>query len=349
MLSFVLLSTALTLLAVAAVVIPLVRSGAAATTPAPWAALAAGALLVIGSAALYVSWSNWPWSAPAAADSPQQMVGRLARRMERDPANLEGWLQLGNSYVALQEYHLAIRAFEKADQLSGGKNPEALTGEAEALALTDEGELDGRAGRLIERALLLAPDSGKALFFGATTAERRGDLPLARQRFARLLALNPPDNLRPILERQMRLIDEKLAMGAAGATGAAAAAPAHKGPASAAAGDAAVVRVNVTLAPSIARVSDGAPLFVFVRDPQQAGPPLAVKRLESRFPQTVALTPADSMIPGRLFSAGQDVQVVARIARTGNPVGASGDPFGEVSYRVGRDGLASLVIDRLTP
>jgi cytochrome c-type biogenesis protein CcmH len=273
------------------------------------------------------------------------MVGRLARRMEEDPTNLDGWLKLGNSYVALQEYHLAMRAFEKADELSGGKNAEALTGEAEALALTDENELDGRAGRLIERALAVDPNSGKALFFGETTAQRRGDLPLARQRFAKLLAMNPPDNLRPLLERQLRAIDEKLAAAPA------AAAPAHKGSATAAtaAGDAAVVRVNVSLAPSIARVTDGAPLFVFVRDPQQAGPPLAVKRLASHFPQTVALTPADSMIPGRLFSAGQNVQVVARIARTGNPVGASGDPFGEVSYRVGKDGLASLVIDRLTP
>lgn len=345
MLTFVLLSAALTLVAAAAVVIPLVRRGASATTPAPWAALAAGALIVIGSAALYVSWSNWPWSAPAAADSPQRMVGRLARRMESDPGNLQGWLQLGNSYVALQEYHLAIRAFEKADQLAGGRNADALTGEAEALALTDESELDGRAGRLFERALLVDPDSGKALFFGATIAERRGDLPLARQRFARLLAMNPPDNLRPILERQLRVIDEKLAASPA------AAAPAQKSPAAApaAAGGAAVVRVNVTLAPSIARVTDGTPLFVFVRDPRQAGPPLAVKRLESHFPQTVALTPADSMIPGRLFATGQNVQVVARIARTGNPVGASGDPFGEVSYRVGKDGLASLVIDRLTP
>ena len=340
MLSFVLLSAALTMVAAAAVVIPLVRRGSSATTPAPWAALGAGALLVVGSAALYVSWSNWPWTASAAADSPQQMVGRLARRMERDPGNLQGWLQLGNSYVALQEYHLAIRAFEKADQVSGGKSAEALTGEAEALALNDESELDGRAGRLIERALLVDPDSGKALFFGAATAERRGDLPLARQRFAKLLAMNPPDNLRPILERQLRMIDEKLAAGAA---------PAQQGSASAPAAGGAVVRVNVTLAPSIARVTDGAPLFVFVRDPQQTGPPLAVKRLESHFPQTVALTPADSMVPGRLFSAGQNVQVVARIARTGNPVGASGDPFGEVSYRVGKDGLASLVIDRLTP
>jgi cytochrome c-type biogenesis protein CcmH len=344
MLSFVLLSAALAMAGVAAVVIPLVQRGAAGT-PAPWAALGAGVLLVVGSAALYFSWSNWSWPSAAAEDSPQRMVGRLARRMESDPGNLQGWLQLGNSYVVLQEYHLALRAFGKADALSGGKNAEALTGEAEALALTDESELDGRAGRLIERALLLDPDSGKALFFGATTAERRGELPLARQRFARLLAMNPPDNLRPILERQLRVIDEKLAATPAAAT------PAQKAPASApaAAGGAPVVRVNVTLSPSIARVTDGAPLFVFVRDPQQQGPPLAVKRLESHFPQTVALTPADSMIPGRLFSAGQSVQVVARIARTGNPVGASGDPFGEVSYRVGKDGLASLVIDRLTP
>lgn len=343
MLSFVLFSAALTIAAVAAVMIPLLRRGAPGATPAPWAALGAGVLLVVGSAALYFTWSNWPWPGAAVADSPQAMVGRLARRMKSDPSNLQGWLQLGNSYVALQEYHLALRAFEKADQLSGEKNADALTGEAEALALNDENELDGRAGRLIERALILDPESGKALFFGATIAERRGELPLARQRFAKLLAMNPPDNLRQILEQHLQALDAKLATSPPAAT----AAP--NGGASAPARGDAVVRVNVSISPSIARVSDGAPLFVFVRDPQAAGPPLAVKRLVSHFPQTVALTPADSMIPGRLFSAGQNVQVVARIARTGSPVGASGDPFGEVRYQVGKDGLVGLVIDRVTP
>ncbi|HYL01807.1 MAG TPA: hypothetical protein VEU54_00160 [Steroidobacteraceae bacterium] len=344
MLTFVLLAAALAMAGVAVVAIPLLRRRAPGDAPAPWAALGAAALLVAGSAALYVSWSNWPWPGTAVDDSPQRMVGRLAREMERDPSNLEGWLKLGSSYVVLQEYHLALRAFGKADALAGGKNAEALTGEAEALALTDESELDGRAGRLIERALVLDPDSGKALFFGATTAERRGDLPLARARFAKLLAMNPPDNVRPLLEQQLRVIDEKLAATAPSP------ASASKGAAAAAAtAGAAVVRVNVTLSPSLARVSDGSPLFVFVRDPQHAGPPLAVKRLESHFPQTVALTPADSMIPGRAFSAGQNVQVVARIARTGNPVAASGDPFGEVDYQVGHEGAVSLVIDRVTP
>lgn len=343
MLAFVLLSAALTIAAVAAVMIPLLRRGASGATSAPWAALGAAVVLVVGSAALYFTWSNWPWPGAAVADSPQAMVGRLARRMESEPGNLQGWLQLGNSYVALQEYHLALRAFEKAAQLSGEKNADALIGEAEALALNDESELDGRAGRLIERALALEPDSGKALLFGATNAERRGELSLARQRFAKLLAMNPPENLRQILEQHVKAIDARLAAGPP-----AAAAASNNAAAAAASGDA-VVRVNVSLSPSIASVSAGAPLFVFVRDPQAAGPPLAVKRLESHFPQTVALTPADSMIPGRLFSAGQNVQVVARIARTGSPVGASGDPFGEVRYQVGKDGLVGLVIDRLTP
>jgi cytochrome c-type biogenesis protein CcmH len=345
MLTFVLLAAALTLAGILAVVIPLLRRSAAGGPPAHWAALSAAGVLVIGSAVLYVLWSNWPWRAAVPADSPQAMVARLARRLEHNPDDLNGWLMLGRSYTVLQEYPLAVRAFERADRLSGGKNAAALTGEAEALALTDESELDGRAGLLIERALAVAPDSGQALFLGAAVAARRGDLPLARQRFVRLLATNPPQTIRPIIEQQIVAIDEQLASKPSSA-----AATQHD--TSPQQDDAAspVVRVNVTLAPALAtQAASGAPLFVFVRDPGARGPPLAVKRLESHFPQSVALHPSDSMIPGRAFAAGQSVQVVARIARSGSPVGASGDPFGEVTYHVGRDGLVSLVIDHLTP
>ena len=344
MVTFVLLAAALTVAGVIAVVIPLLRggAGAAAPGPAPWAAVAAAVLLVIGSAVLYVSWSNWPWRTVTPGDSPQSMVARLARELERDPQNLEGWLMLGRSYIALQEYPLALRAFERADRLSDGKNADALTGEAETLVLTDESELDGRAGRLIERALVLAPDSGKALFFGGAVAARRGDLPLARARFVKLLGMDPPANVRPLIEQQITTIDGQLA-GAAPANAAAAQPPPP------AANPGAEVRVNVTLAPSLAAAVGASPLFVFVRDPAHPGPPLAVKRLESRFPQVVSLAASDAMIPGRAFAPGQRVQVVARIARSGNPVGASGDPLGEVTYQVGRDGLVSLVIDHLMP
>lgn len=345
MVTFVLLAAALTLAGVIAVVVPLLRRGSGALAPAPWTALAAAGVLVIGSLALYLTWTTWSWRAAPAADSPQTMVARLARQLEEDPKNLDGWLMLGRSYVVLQEFPLALRAFGRAERLSDGKSVEALMGEAEALALQDPAELDGRAGRLIERALVLEPGSAKALFFGGTVAARRGDLAVARERFAKVLAMNPPDTVRPMLEREIRVLDERLAAPAAGA--AAPGASAAPQPAAAAPGTASV-RVDVSLSPALTTTA-AAPLFVFVRRAGEAGPPLAVKRLESRFPQSVTLTPADAMVPGRTFAAGQSVEVLARIARSGNPVGASGDPFGKVSYRVGEDGPVKLIIDQVMP
>lgn len=336
MTAFVILVAALTVAVVVLVAFPLIRRRGAEPASA-WTALAAAALLILGAAALYVTWSNWKWHAAPEANSPQTMVARLARQLEQDPQNLDGWLLLGRSYLVLQEYPLAMRAFERADRLSGGKNEDALMGEAEALALQDDSELAGRAGRLIEQALKIAPNSGKALFFGGAAAARRGDLPLARERFAKLLSMNPPDSVRPLIEQQISALDEKLAAGPAGA--AAPAVPSGGGPA---------VHVTVSIAGAVAAGKPG-PLFVFVRQKGVAGPPLAAKRLDSHFPQSVTLTPADSMLPGHSFSAGQEVEVVARVARSGTPTGASGDPVGEVAYRVGQDGTVNLVIDHLTP
>jgi cytochrome c-type biogenesis protein CcmH len=336
MVGFILLAACLMVAAVLVVAVPLLRRGPL-TPPARWTAVAAAGLLIVGSTLLYVTWSNWPWRTAPAADSPQTMVAHLARQLERNPQDVAGWLMLGRSYTVLQEYPLALRAFERADRLSDGKNADALTGEAETLVLSDSEELDGRAARLIERALVVAPDSAKALFLGAMMAARRGELPLARQRFTRILALNPPENIRAILVQQVAAIDAQLATPGAGAT------PAAPGAVPAA------VKVQVTLAPGLNAPGGNFPLFVFVRNPQQAGPPLAVKRLESRFPQQVELTAADSMMPGRAIGAGTAVEVVARIARSGNPLGASGDPYGEITYRVGQDALKSLVIDHVTP
>jgi cytochrome c-type biogenesis protein CcmH len=369
MVTFLLLAGVLIVAGVVVIAVPLLRRSPTQLAPAPWAALGAAGLLVIGSAVLYATFTNWSWHAAPADDSPQTMVARLARKLERDPQDLNGWLMLGRSYVVLEQFPLALRAFERADRLAGGKSAEALVGEAEALTMADESELDGRAGRIIEQALVLDPNSGKALFFGAAAAVRRGELALGKERFEKLLSMNPPEQIRPILQQQIDGLTQRIAagpnggagpamVGAGGPQGSAAssgnvAAPgsanASTSPANAANANAAV-RVHIDLAPALSKsASDAAPLFVFVRDPAQPGPPLAAKRLANRFPQTVELTPADSMVPGRAFSAGQKVQVVARIARSGNPIAGSGDPFGEVAYLVGHDGLVNIVIDHVTP
>ncbi len=323
---FIVLAAALTLGVAALVAIPLLRGGR--TSGAPWTAIAVVGVLAIGASVVYVRSSNWSWSAQA-ADSPQAMVAGLARRLERRPDDLEGWLMLGRSYIVLQQYPHALRAYRRANELARGQNAEALIGLGEALTLSDDAELAGRAGRLFEAALDLDPSSGKALFFGAAAAMRRGEPALARERLATLLTLDPPANVRPILEEQIAALDRQMAGNHA---------------------QRATVRVDVDIAsPLRAAIDSDAPLFVIVRDPDAPGAPLAVKRLAARFPQSVELTSADAMVAGRELAPGRNVQVVARVARSGSASARAGDPYGEARYDIGSDGAVRILIDRITP
>ena len=346
MITFIVIAAAMALAVSAVIAVPLL-SRRRATPQSPWTAMAVLVVLLLGASGLYGAFSNWNWSQPQsdnADSSPQSMVASLARRLARNPSDLEGWLLLGRSYSVLQETPLAIRAYERANELARGTNVDALLGLAEALISQDDTQLAGRAGQLVEQALTLAPTSPKGLFYGAAAAIQRKDLPLAHQRFVALLAENPPQNVRPIIQQQINAIDQALGT-------AAPAADEVPGPTAAqGGGDMARVRINITLAPTLKLGDKGhAPLFVFVRDPRAAGPPLAVKRLTAHFPQVVELSSADAMLAGHGMQIGQDVEIVARLSGTGGPLARSGDPFGSTAYHVGATGSATVVIDRLTP
>jgi cytochrome c-type biogenesis protein CcmH len=304
-------------------------------------------IIILGTGGLYAYWSNWSWDGSfRVAESPAAMTARLARRLQDQPEDREGWLMLGRSYTALQQFPLAVRAYQRASRLADGRDAEALTGWAEALTLIDENELAGRAGRLFDEALALEPQNGKALFFGGIAAERRGELALARERFVTLLSLGPPDAVRGMLQQQVAALDASLASAGAAAGDAPAVPPSND----AANAKPARIELQVQIAPALAaRVPAGALLFVAVRRPGEPGPPLAAQRLTAQFPQRVLLTPADAMLPGRSFAAGETVQVIARIALGGTPTATTGDPFGELRYDVGRDAAKTLVIDQLTP
>lgn len=211
MIVFVILAGALAVLCVILVAVPLLKPVPSKTASARWTALAAAAVLVVGSTGLYAAWSNWSWLKSPGVASPEGMVERLLHQLNDRPDDLSGWLMLGRSYVALQEFPLAVRAYGRADRLAGGRNVEALIGEADALIQMDDSEIEGQAGQLIERALTIDPTSPQALFFGAAAALHRGELPLARARFSKLLTLNPPARVRAILEQEITGIDQKLA------------------------------------------------------------------------------------------------------------------------------------------
>lgn len=348
MITFIILAAVMVLALSALIAVPLLTRRRA-EPQSPWTAMAVLAVLLLGATAFYGTFSNWNWSQPPAdssAASPQSMVASLARRLASNPNDLEGWLLLGRSYSVLQEMPLAIRAYERANEIAKGANVDALLGLAEALVAEDDTQLAGRAGQLVEQALTLAPTSPKALFYGAAAAIQRKDLPLARRRFVALLAENPPENVRPVIQQQITAIDQVLGTAAPEAAGTTEP-PAAAG---ATAGETARVRINITLAPTLKLDGKGEPpLFVFVRDPRAAGPPLAVKRLAAHFPQTVELSSADAMLAGHGMQVGQDVEIVARLSGSGGPIARSGDPFGSVAYHVGATGSVNVVIDRLTP
>lgn len=343
MITFISVAAAITLIAAGFIVWPLLRG-----TEMPRSRVSAVLVLVFlgaGAAGLYIRWSDWSFSTPTEANTPNEMVARLAKRLESEPNDVAGWLMLGRSYAALGQFPLAQRAYQRADRLENGRSAEALAGWAEVMVLQADGNIDERAGRMFEQSLALQPDSEKALFYGAIVAQRRGDNEVAAQRFEKLLSFDPPADVRPVIEREIAklrgkaspaVVDQKPVPAAEPSAGAVTGTP--------------VVRVAVTIAPTLAnQTTADAVLFVFVRTPGQPGPPLAVKRLAARLPIQVELTPADSMMAGRSFSQGDAVEVSAKISRSGSATPASGDLVGRTSLVVGRGGVANIVIDSKTP
>lgn len=348
---FVVIAGVLTLLTLLTLLYPLLRRREG--SPESWrSAGIAGLLVLIGGAALYPTWSNYQWhQEDPGLDSPEAMVGRLARRLERQPDDLAGWLLLGKSYGVIGQHELSARAYQRADSLAGGRNAEALMGLAEALIVSERSDLDGRAGRLFEQAMEVDPTSVKAVFYSAFAARTRNELPLARERFNTLLSANPPAQVVSIIEEQIQEIDalsRMAAQGGQGAPGASGARSAASGPD--AVGEAVTVPVRVTLAPAVAgQAAAGAPLFVVARVPGQRGPPLAAKRLEARFPQDVDLLSTDAMLEGSGFSAGQELEIEARVANGGSAISRTGDPYGVVRVRAGDTARVPIQINQLKP
>lgn len=321
---------------------------------------AAIALLVpVLAIVMYAGLSNWDWKAAQEeqmqAANMDEAISRLEAKLARDPKNLEGWIMLGRSYTAMGRYPRAADAFQQAYDLTQGQDVEAVVGLGEALVLTDEASLAGRAGKLFETALVMDPNHPKALWYGGVASLRAGDLRQGRDRFQSLMALNPPDEIRSVLERQIQDLNQQMGEGGAPAPAATAPPPAvtESAPArTAAASGARSIKVAVTIAPELQKQLSGAvPLFILARDPGAGGPPLAVQRhSSSALPLTVELTEGDAMIPARTIATVPKVRVVARLSRSGAPQQQSGDLYGEADYEFGKNsGPLTIIIDRTVP
>jgi hypothetical protein len=105
------------------------------------------------------------------------------------------------------------------------------------------------------------------------------------------------------------------------------------------------VEIASKLAP---RAPAGATLFIYARQPNAPGPPLAVLRMRAEhWPVTFTLNDANAMVPGRNLSNADNVQIEARISRSGDALPQSGDLVGSVTSVNPRGGHpVKISIDR---
>ncbi|MBK8209776.1 MAG: tetratricopeptide repeat protein [Rhodospirillales bacterium] len=126
------------------------------------------------------------------AKSLSDAAAQLAKRLESRPNDATGWFLLGRSYLTMQQFPEAVRAFARARQLAP-EQPEYVGAYVEAAIAASGGRIDDNATEALQSLLALDPSSAKALFLLALGKAQRGDLAGAVQDWANLAATAPPD------------------------------------------------------------------------------------------------------------------------------------------------------------
>lgn len=288
----------------------------------------------------------------------EELVEKLAQRMQQNPDNLQGWVMLGRSYLAIGAHAEAGEAFEKARALAPDE-PDVLLGYAEALAKA-QGDMAGKPAELIAAALEIAPSNPNALWMGGLVEFQNGDPQTAITHWTKLQGLLEPGGEDASAIRKY-IADAREAAGlapepaaeapAAAPTMTAAQAPEPQATAPAeTAGNA--VQVTVSLGTDMAgRFSPDDTLFVFALALQGPPMPLAVQRLQAKdLPVTLTLDDSMAMMPQMRLSSFEQVLVGARISKSGNPKAQAGDLQGEVSPVIpGDNPQVAVVIDSIRP
>lgn len=301
-----------------------------------------GSIVFVPALALgvYLNLSNWVWdsdSQETSIPSLDQAIQKLEQRVTATGGSIQDWYMLGRSYVVMQEYAKAVPAFRQAYTMSEGQDPEIAISLAESMALADENALDGEAGELIEQSVATSPNNAKALWYGGLVAERKGDKETAVSRYKKLMTLAPPEAMQKLLLQRIQTLGGQMAVDVDAAQAGT--------PSMSETG----IAVQVTIADAVRNsVNDNLTLFILARDVSGTGPPIAVlRRRVADLPLSVRLTDEQAMMPSRKISNFDEVQIVARVSRSGQPIAQTGDVFGQTNASNG-DSIA-LIIDQVVP
>jgi cytochrome c-type biogenesis protein CcmH len=267
------------------------------------------------------------------AASIDEMVAKLAERMQQQPDDLKGWVMLARSYTILKRYSEAEDAYANALRL-GGENANLLADYADATVMANNGRFNDKAGELLTRVLELDPGNLKGLWLAGHWKNQSGDYAAALDYWQQAAAKLPPGGEdAAVIAEQISNVQAKLGITATPAATVAAATTGAASPSATDSGSAAALSVSVSLDPQLAAAAAAEDtVFIFARATQGPRMPLAIVRKQVKdLPVTVTLDDSMAMMPAMKLSNFEQVDIGARISKSGNAMPESGDLQGIVS------------------
>ncbi len=327
-------------------------SGIAIAILVPLIAVAMYALLGSPAAVLPVT----AQTQRAAADM-EQLVVKLANKLEQNPDNPEGWAMLARSYKSLGRWDDAERAFTRIGP-DLNRNAELLAELAEMLVQKNQG-FNPRSRELIQQALRLDPTNMLALFMGGGEAIDGGRYAEGAALLERLLPqLEPGSEDARMVEATIGKARERGGVGAklpegtqragAGDTAKGAAKGSAKVTAKATAKS---VSGRVELSPALKdKANPDDVVFIFARAVDGPRMPLAAQRARvADLPLDFMLDDGQALMSEATISSAQQLRVEVRVSKTGKATPGKGDLTGKsAAVKPGAKGLR-IVIDQVDP
>ncbi len=134
-------------------------------------------------------------SAPAERTQEQieANVAALAKRLQENPNDAQGWTMLARSYASMERFGEAAGAYAKATQLSPN-DADLWAAYAFVTAMASGRSLEGRPTELIEKALQVDPENVSALQLAGGAAFQAKDYKRAITYWERVLKQIPPNS-----------------------------------------------------------------------------------------------------------------------------------------------------------
>jgi len=263
--------------------------------------------------------------------SPQEQLALIESELAENPSNTDLLYLATRFYSQARQLDKLDQAYEKLLTLTQ-RSPEILADYAQTLFFVSGNQLLEKARNLAEEALSLQPMNITALGLLGVDAFGREQYKEAISYWETLLKVSPEGESAEAIREAVNQAKERqgdLGVEAPGVS----------------------LSVQVALSPNLSAQTEASQtVFVFAR--AVAGPPmpLAVARFTvADLPANVTLDDSMAMTPAAKLSSFEEVQLVARVSRSGKPIAEPGDfegTFGPINTSQSQS-IINIIIDKV--